>query len=102
VEERDRVVGAERVDARDVVGERAAAHRQRERLLVQDVPARDLRAAIGERLRRAVGAGERHHLLAALEQAREQRLADEAAAARDEDARHRQSARLIAGRARAR
>ena len=71
VEQRGRVVGAHRVDPRDVVDERAAAHRRRP---ARARPARPRappsRAARGERSRARVRARERDDVVAALQQPR--------------------------------
>ena len=83
-----RVGGAVGVDARDVIGEGAAFHARRDAVLVEQVAPGHLGTASGDRRLCHVGAGEPHHLVTALEQARGQRAADETARARDEDSSH--------------
>jgi hypothetical protein len=83
-----RILHAQGVDAGDVEGQRAAVHAARERLGVQSVAAHRPRAALLHRGDGGVGAGERQHLVAALDQARDERAADHAGAPRDEDAAH--------------
>ena len=88
VEQRGGVLRAERVDARDVVEQLAARHPGGERVLVEDVAARDARPAGGERPLGGVRAGERHDLVAALDEPGGERAADQPAAPGQEDAAH--------------
>jgi len=83
-----RLGGAVGVDARDVIGERAAFHARGDAVLVEEVAPGHLRPASRDRRLHDVGAGEPHHLVAALEQPRGQRTPDEAARARNEDSSH--------------
>ena len=89
MEELRGVLRAQRVDAAHVVDDLAAAHAGREGVLVEEVAARDLRAALRHGLGGFVGPGERHDVVAALAQAGQQGAADETAPAGEEDTAHR-------------
>ena len=90
VQEQRGVLGAERVDAGDVVEQRAVRHPIGERVLVERVAADDVVDAFGLELGgRGVVAGERHDVVAAGQERLGERAADQPAAAGEEDARHR-------------
>ena len=103
VEQRGGVVRAHRVDARDVVEQRAVFHARGERVLVEHVAADHPRTAGGDRALGRVRARQRDDLVAALGQPTRERPADQAAPPGEEDARHAgRSPRVSAGHARAR
>jgi hypothetical protein len=71
-----------------VEGQRTAVHAAGERVLVEQVAAHHLRAAGLQRRGRRVGASERRDLVPSRHQTFDERAADHAAAAGDEDAAH--------------
>ena len=82
------VLDAERVHAGDVEGEHRAVHTACQRGLVEHVAARHLRAAALQRGGGRIGARERDDVVAARDEALDERAADHPAAAGDEDAAH--------------
>ncbi len=85
---RDLVLHAQRVDPRQVERQLAAVHPAPQCLLVERVAADHLGPAIGQGTRRRLRAGERSHLIAPLDQPRDERAADQPRAPGDEHAGH--------------
>ena len=88
MEELRGVVRAQRVDAAHVVEQVAPLHGGGHRVLVEEVAARDLRAALRHGCGGGVGPGERDDVVTVLSEAGEQRAADQPAPAGEEHAAH--------------